>query len=181
MEVAKWLIENGVDPNCNNFTTPVLSRASQVGNIKMIEYLLSLGADVNLKGKHHGWSSLHWGGAHGQLKSVKYLISKGADFRATNKYGRTAKDVSEEHAEVVKYLSETEIKYVLVVNFSFEYYFFYFYFVSFPRLKKALKLFRIFAASKDLDFRKKVACRLILTVSSDFLKKKTIKKKTKTN
>jgi ankyrin repeat protein len=44
LSVVKYLIEQGVDPNCKEYGYPALCSAASEGNNKVIEFLVSSGA-----------------------------------------------------------------------------------------------------------------------------------------
>ena len=59
------------------------------GNIEIVQFLVSKGADVNFMPKHHGWTPLHSAVSITNLEIVKFLISAGANVNAANAGGYT--------------------------------------------------------------------------------------------
>ncbi|MDR2548440.1 MAG: ankyrin repeat domain-containing protein [Rickettsiales bacterium] len=90
--------------NANNkYDGTPLHLAVESGELNVVEYLISKGANIDVK--KSGWAPLHIA-AIGKLDIVKYLIDKGADVNTKNKYGVTAlhRAVYHEKLNVVEYL-----------------------------------------------------------------------------
>ncbi|EAY22274.1 ankyrin repeat protein, putative [Trichomonas vaginalis G3] len=83
----------------------VLQVASEKGNLKLVKYLISVGADKEAKDKN-GYTPLIWASRNGHLEVVKYLESVGADKEAKDKNGYTPLTyaASKGHLEIVEYL-----------------------------------------------------------------------------
>jgi ankyrin repeat protein len=110
LDVIRFLIENGIDPNCHEFGVPALNNAAHNGQNGVIRFLISVGADINKKGRFRGWNPLHWGASFGQLESVKLLVSMGCDFNARNDKNCNPRQVAEEEGreDVVQFLWHVE-------------------------------------------------------------------------
>jgi len=67
----------------------VLIRASETGRKGIVEKLLKLGANPNLKDKN-GDTALIWATRNGHTDIVEMLLNAGADPNIMNKWGRTA-------------------------------------------------------------------------------------------
>ncbi|EAY12193.1 hypothetical protein TVAG_003990 [Trichomonas vaginalis G3] len=80
--------------------TPLI-QASYNGNLEVVKYLISVGADKEAK-NNDGWTPLIQASFEGHLEIVKYLISVGANKQARDNVGRTSLYVSRE--EVKNYL-----------------------------------------------------------------------------
>ena len=80
-------------------------------DLKMIGFLLELGADVNLPSRSLKAPPLHYavtGNDRGNLQIVKYLVEHGADVNLRDKEGKTALDLAEEKDlhEIAGYLKD---------------------------------------------------------------------------
>lgn len=60
------------------FTKRILCVPSQMGNVRMVNFLISKGADVN-NSPSNGWTALHCAASKNQVEIVRLLISKGAN------------------------------------------------------------------------------------------------------
>jgi ankyrin repeat protein len=60
LEVARYLIEEGkVDVDCKEGGLPPICNAARLSCIDVIEYFLSVGANVNARQRSSGWNALH--------------------------------------------------------------------------------------------------------------------------
>ena len=84
-----FLLRQGCDINdrSRDGSTP-LSAASVEGHLKMVEFLISKGAEINRKDGLSGESALMAAAEMGQLEVVKVLLSDGAEACALDKDGR---------------------------------------------------------------------------------------------
>jgi ankyrin repeat protein len=83
LNIVKYFLEEGkVDVDCNEFGFSPILGASGKGNNKMIEYLLSSGANINANHKYNGLNALHNAAFKGNFETVKLLVSLGCDFNA---------------------------------------------------------------------------------------------------
>jgi ankyrin repeat protein len=73
--------------------------ASKVGQLKILMYLVSLGADIRTNND----SVVRWASGNGHLAMVRYLVSRGADIRADNDYAVQWASRNG-HLETVQYL-----------------------------------------------------------------------------
>jgi ankyrin repeat protein len=114
MEMVKYLVEERkVDVNCKEYGIPAICSASASGNNKVIEYLLSVGANINARNTN-GDNALHKAASsrkneriesltYGQqpmgeniiVETVKLLVSRGCDFNAKNNSGQTPLEVAQ--------------------------------------------------------------------------------------
>ena len=65
-----------------------LHKATQLGNLKMVKYLIKAGAQMEEKNSK-GKTSLHLAAVYGKSEIVKHLIEKGAMIEAQTNNGRT--------------------------------------------------------------------------------------------
>lgn len=80
-------------------------------DLKMIEFLLELGANVNLPSRSLKAPPLHYAvtvNERGNLRIVEYLVEHGAEVDLRDKEGKTALDLAEEKNlhEIARYLAE---------------------------------------------------------------------------
>lgn len=135
-EVARLLILNGADLNLRDEThhSPPIGWAHESGQHEMVEFLLELGAQINISqaaglGKREiveamlaedpellhfqgGWGTpLHEACGWGHTALVKWLLSKGADPSIKNRHGETPLDVTlkqKDGAPCTPYLPDEE-------------------------------------------------------------------------
>lgn len=102
------LLRQGCDVNyqSRNGSTP-LSAASVEGHPKMVEFLISKGAEIDQKDRLVGESALMGAAELGQLEVVKVLLGKGAEACALDKGGHTAEGLARkyQHSDVADYIS----------------------------------------------------------------------------
>ena len=79
-----------------------LHKATQLGNLKMVKYLIKAGAQMEEKNSK-GKTSLHLAAVYGKSEIVKHLIEKGAMIEAQTNNGRTPLHLAKT-PEVAKYL-----------------------------------------------------------------------------
>lgn len=85
---VKLLIDAEANVNSLDLLGRGLLRLAAIrNNVPMIEYLLSHGADVNIKDKICGNTPLHWGNQ--DKKTIKCLLKNNADVNAKNSEGCT--------------------------------------------------------------------------------------------
>jgi len=73
--VARWLLENGADPDQMNdklFKAP-LHEAASVGSVEALQLLLDFGASIGLT-KYNGWSALSYACQNEQVEVTRILI-----------------------------------------------------------------------------------------------------------
>ncbi len=84
----------GIEGRSVHFMTPLMS-AAKGGNLSMVLFLLSRGADVNA---HNGsGSALMWAAASGNAGMVRVLIAHGADVNWRSDAGGTALQMAGEY------------------------------------------------------------------------------------
>jgi len=66
----------------------LLHHAARVGHLKIVEYLVACGADIN-KQDHSGFTPLYEASLHGYQSIMSFLLSKGADVNLQDAHGRT--------------------------------------------------------------------------------------------
>ena len=112
IEVQAWLnkvqecIKNGTDINAKNkWGWTALIKASEKGNLDIVEYLIKKEADVNAIDKNNYTALIH-ASLRGYLKIVKYLVENGADINIETKDGKTVSMYASEyrHTDIVEYL-----------------------------------------------------------------------------
>lgn len=71
--------------------------------IDVCEYLLSLGADVNAKGKNfEGYTPLHWAARLEKLDMCKFLLDNGADMHIKDNWGITPLKIVNKNTKIYK-------------------------------------------------------------------------------
>ncbi|MFH2201546.1 MAG: ankyrin repeat domain-containing protein [Elusimicrobiota bacterium] len=91
LELIKFLVSKGANPNSEvSGYTPLYSAAGR-GNLAMVKLLVSLGADVN---KRNGYSSTPLMSATEHPEVFSWLLSQGADAAAKNADGATALEMA---------------------------------------------------------------------------------------
>jgi ankyrin repeat protein len=97
-KALRRLIRRGHDVNVLDDTgESPLHGAASCGQATVVALLLCNGADPNIHASDTGFTPLHWASGWGNLSAVRALVRGGADVRATDKQGRTAHDVAEQH------------------------------------------------------------------------------------
>lgn len=89
LTVARFLLENGADPNVADKSgqTP-LYLAAQFGYKSLVEILLSHGANVQIT-EDYGYTPLHIAARKGFRSIIDVLLAHGADLNSRNRYGST--------------------------------------------------------------------------------------------
>jgi ankyrin repeat protein len=93
-----------------------LQLASYNGHLPVVEFLVSIGVDVNSKGRG-GWTALHMACSQGHLATVKFLVSKGANPIATTNREYTPLNyaLANGHLNVLAYLEKQHVRVVFIV------------------------------------------------------------------
>ena len=97
---------NAADANSlDRYGIPVLVKAAESGQLKIVRYLVDHGADVHVRTKF-GNTALMGASLFGYLDVVEYLISRGANINDRNAGGETAlmRAAGQRHLEIVKCL-----------------------------------------------------------------------------
>jgi len=93
MEMIKYLVSTELT---NTIINNALRRSAIVGNLRLVKYFVSIGADVHT----HDDDALRWSADGGHLNMVKFLVGIGADIHVWDDIAlRWCKDL-----ETVKYL-----------------------------------------------------------------------------
>ena len=106
---------NKVDVNCKNKISQetALHKASENGHLEVVKYLVSNGANVNVKDKHD-LTPIHDGARWGFLEVVKFLSQNGADLDSKAVFDWTPMHCAARsgpgYLEVVKFLAERGAK-----------------------------------------------------------------------
>jgi len=91
----KKMLDNGLDPNLKgkgSLQAALLNTACDKGHIKIIQLLLSKGADVNLAG-HGGGTPLMWAAGHAKTSDIlNMLLKKDANIQAVDDNGVSVLD-----------------------------------------------------------------------------------------
>ncbi|UPL00265.1 hypothetical protein LCI18_011199 [Fusarium solani-melongenae] len=106
--VARHLIEAGAHVNTRDAScvTPLIVAAKD-GSISLVELLLNSGADIDIKGWHHGQTALSLAAANGHTDTVKFLLQKNASTDLVDEAGRKALAwaIEEGHDDIVEILA----------------------------------------------------------------------------
>jgi hypothetical protein len=86
--LAKMLIERGADPYRCNWYGSTLHCVAEAGHCEVMEYLLGLGLDVDLR-DDNGRTPLHCAAQMGRTGVAKLLLQRGATIDATDDIGLT--------------------------------------------------------------------------------------------
>jgi ankyrin repeat protein len=100
-EMAVLLIQRGADPNAvsrNSMALRPLHSAASSRSLKIAEFLLSHGAEVNAR-QHGGWTALHAAAASGDAGLLELLLAHGADPELANDQGTSAVDLAVEKGQ----------------------------------------------------------------------------------
>ncbi len=113
-EKFQSLVNNGADikrdDDLYHYGDTCLHHAAEGGNIKIIQYLLDHGFDVNTK-SITGALAIHHASFNGYLEVIKYFISVGVDINAKNRYGWSNLHLASQSGklEIVKYFVENGV------------------------------------------------------------------------
>ncbi|HEX9048880.1 MAG TPA: ankyrin repeat domain-containing protein [Verrucomicrobiae bacterium] len=93
IEQIEKLLQSSPDlvNKCDKSGNTLLSKAAVQGQVKVVNYLLDHGADVNA-----GWPALYQATRTGNRAMVELLLQRGADVNQNAEYGRTALTVAAE-------------------------------------------------------------------------------------
>ncbi len=115
-QVVKSLITEVNGKNGNGWTP--LYGAARYGNLKVAEYLIQLGANLNTQAD--GWTPLHIAIRYNNLEIAQLLIDRKANIHAKNDWGQTPFHIAlrEGNLKVVKILKEKGADMNAVDNFK---------------------------------------------------------------
>ena len=108
LRLVKRLLGAGYDVNYEDSGgTTALSGACVEGKVRMVEFLISSGANINRKNHLSGQTPLMAASEMGQAEAVRLLVRRGSDPCATDKEGHTAAGLAKKyaHPEIADYLS----------------------------------------------------------------------------
>ena len=90
-----YFLENGIDINIqiSQWKWSAISNAVECGNLEVLQYLVFLGADVNIKTDIE-WTPLHLAVHQDNIEIMRILITAGANVNARNNAGWTVLDTS---------------------------------------------------------------------------------------
>ncbi|MFK7773367.1 MAG: ankyrin repeat domain-containing protein [Saprospiraceae bacterium] len=97
-EMAKFLLQNGADPNIasnNDFKVAPLHSAAAISQVGIVNVLLENGANVNAK-QSNGVTALHSAAHNGATGIVKLLLKNGADKNTKTKDEKSVLDFAKE-------------------------------------------------------------------------------------
>lgn len=105
LDIADYLIAQGY--HIKNVDATLLAGAAADNNMKLIQYLLIAGADVNAI-DNRGWTALMWAAELEHFDIVKYLVEHGANVNVMSRHLETALMYAVErgHFDIVRYLVE---------------------------------------------------------------------------
>jgi ankyrin repeat protein len=87
------LIDNGADKfDFDDEGVSIFDMAITYDNIKMVEYLLEQGVDINTTSRRSGFTALMAAACYGRVEIVQILIKRGANQNATDSKGFKAVD-----------------------------------------------------------------------------------------
>lgn len=96
---VKFISKSG-DINIHNNNESALQLACKEGHIDIVEYLLSLGADLHADNDN----ALQWAAKYGHLNIVMLLVSSGANVHA-NEDGALRAATKHQHTDIVDFLT----------------------------------------------------------------------------
>ena len=96
LELIQLLVQKGANINyIHSYQGSALTVACKKNNPTIVEYLISLGLDVNDQTGHSGWTPLMSAVCNECYDVVHLLLANGADKELTNSSGRTALDMAQ--------------------------------------------------------------------------------------
>ena len=79
LDVFAFLIQKGANVNATDkwgYSTLLWAVDYHIAGLNIVSYLVERKADIQVKDKQKGYSSLHWAAKNGDLEIVKYLVEK---------------------------------------------------------------------------------------------------------
>lgn len=84
-EVVDLLVSAGAEINALNFDREtLLVNAIYYGRTEMVEHLITLGADVNIRNTSSHEGPIHFAGSFDRPEILPLLVERGADYTAAN-------------------------------------------------------------------------------------------------
>jgi ankyrin repeat protein len=106
LEAVKTLLYDGFVVNWeDHWGQTALLLASENNHVEIVESLLDSGAQID-HGDRDRTTALMWACLNGNIDCARLLLDRGADMSLEDKFGRTAKDISKEHDDLVQLLNE---------------------------------------------------------------------------
>ena len=109
LELIKYLVAEGIDIDVSDseFGSTALIMASRYGYTDIVEFLVSVGADLNAT-MEYSWTALMWASSEGYTEIVEHLVNAGAELNVVNNEGDTALmwASNEGHIEIVGAISQ---------------------------------------------------------------------------
>ena len=114
---VKKAVDSGADVNKSKLGWTPLMYAAYYGYLRMTEYLIQEGADldIQLRGETYnpyfeGFTALHFAAYYGRTKIAKTLIDSGADLNLKDKNDSTAYDYAREYefTDIMEYIKKAK-------------------------------------------------------------------------
>lgn len=87
-DIVKYFIDSGIDIHGNKYLSwhPPLIAAAAAGNHEIVELLLNLGADINMRSRL-GYTAISFAAVEGHLDTVSLFMDRGADLSLGARHG----------------------------------------------------------------------------------------------
>lgn len=104
--VLEFFLNNGLDPDDTIKETPLLSEAAKYGKVELMEFFITRGADIDIRGRF-GRTPLMVAVQNDQKDAVAFLVTNGADINAKDNGGVSAYIIAlqYEHEDIADYLA----------------------------------------------------------------------------
>lgn len=99
-----------VEVDISVISLTLLHKASYLGNLEIVKYLVEQGSDINHIFDETLATPLHYAASNNKLDVVKYLIEKGANVNHKDKDGNTPIEVAIRygHTDTIEYLKSIQ-------------------------------------------------------------------------
>lgn len=111
-EVAELMLQAGADINqrIGPKSNTALMVYAAVGNTQMVKWLLSRGAEIDLRGDK-GYTAINFAGVTNNIETARLLVEAGADLSIRNNHGATPLEVAIETKQAIaSYFKQQEAK-----------------------------------------------------------------------